>query len=45
MQFMFPPFLFEALAIFADDNFVIQWNINLQALIFENESDLRLIIA
>jgi hypothetical protein len=35
----------KALTNFADDNFVIRWNINLQALNAKLESDLGLIIA
>ena len=40
-----PIFYLKALTNFADDNFVIRWNVNLQALIVELESDLGLIIA
>jgi hypothetical protein len=39
-----PLFYLKALTNFADFNFVIRWNINLQAVIDELDSDLGLII-
>jgi hypothetical protein len=39
-----PLFDLKALTNFADDNFVVRWNIDLQALITELENDLGLII-